>query len=312
MKKAFLLILVFGLCLGLCACTPSNGNVNPTDAPTSLTTAPTNSTNPTTVPTNPTTVPTNPTTAPTEPTENKDNYIETIGNRNVQFNESDDQYVVFFAFHNNAGTYIAGSGTAEIVIEDEGGAILYEQSIYFDENDFTNWTNRYWDSSRYMCGLYINRSDLAGAASNSGTLSLKVILDDGRWFDAYAMTITNLPPLSVNITFPSVPDTYLDMRYSYTSTVMVTKLSFTTEIAYDGTATVNVEIVMKLIDKTGRVEESGTVAIGYKVYDSDGIVVDSGHIYSDPIAVGEASKKTFRIYDLDPRGTYTVVFINAS
>ena len=54
------------------------------------------------------------------------------------------------------------------------------------------------------------------------------------------------------------------------------------------------------------------MSVGYKLYDSDGIVVDSGHIYSNPIAVGEASKESFTIYGLDPRETYVLKFSNAS
>ena len=57
---------------------------------------------------------------------------------------------------------------------------------------------------------------------------------------------------------------------------------------------------------------SSEVAVGYKIYDSEGIVVDSGHIYSNPIGIGEISKESFMVFDLDPRETYTMTFMDAS
>lgn len=295
MKKAVSLIIAFTMFLSLCAC-----GAKP---------IPVESTNPTIA------IPTlsEPTTPPTQPLKQEDNSANYISDRSVQYDEAPKEYIVFFGLKNERQEYVDSSGTAEITIQDDGGAIIYEKSIYFDESDFTLWTNSYWDSSRYLCGLYIARSDLEGAASSSGKLILKVTLDDGTWFEEQELFISDLPPVTVSIILPEIPSTYQDMRHrSYTSTVQVTKLEYSTEVYYDGTATLNGEVVLKLLSKTDEVNESSAVSVGYKLYDSDGIVVDSGHIYSNPIAVGEASKEDFFVFGLDPRETYTLVFDNAS
>lgn len=293
MKKAISLLLALVLCLSLCACSaisPSSGSTKPT------------------LPTDP-----KPFIPPTQPTQEVDNSIHYISDRSVQYNKAPDDYIVFFGLKNNNKELMHSSGIAEITIQDDGGAVIYQKDIRFDESDFTDWSNSSWDSSRYLCGLHIERSELAGAASSTGKLLLKVTLDDGTWFDAKELYISDLPPVTVDLVLPEIPSTYLDTRYStYTSTVQVSKLEYETEIIYDGTATLTVEVVLKLLSKTGKVNESSTVCVGYKLYDSDGVVVDSGHMYSNPIAVGEASREDFIIFDLDPRETYTLVFSNAS
>lgn len=299
MKKTLSILLSLTMLLTLCAC--GKDLTEPTDTEAS-TIIPTESTTETPV------VPTD-----TEVMADPTLEIGYISDRSVQYNEAENQYVVFFGLQDMANRYTSSSGIAEIVITDGSDTVIYKRDISFSSADFTDWTNRTWDSSRYLCGLYIDRSDLDGAASSSGKLSLAVTLDNGIWFAEKLLAIYDLPPVSVKINLPEIPCTYLDTRYSsYTSTVEITKLTYETKVNSSGTATLSVEAVMKLVSKTGKVNESNTVCVGYKLYDSDGIVVDSGHIYSNPIAIGEASKESFSIYDLDPRETYTLVFMNAS
>lgn len=239
--------------------------------------------------------------------------VEYISDRRVQHDDTNKHQIVFFGLQDSNNNYTSASGTASITIIDNSNCTLYQKDVPFTPEDFTDWTNTTWDSSRYLCGLYIDDEDIEGSASSSGKLLLKVTLDDGTYFTETTLTISDLPSLSVNIIMPEIPSTYKDTRYSsYTSTVQVTKLTFETSVSYDGTATAKFEAVLKLISKTKYTNESSTVTVGYKLYDSDGIVVDSGQMYSNPIAVGESSKETFTIYDLDPRETYTLKLSNAS
>ncbi len=239
--------------------------------------------------------------------------IQYISDRNVQYDNANKHHIVFFGLQDATNTYLSASGTASIAITDESNTNLFQKDIPFTSDDFTDWTNQQWDSSRYLCGLYIKDSELQGSASRSGTLSLKVTLDDGTGFDTKTLKISDLPSISVKVNLPTIPSTFQDMRYSsYTSTVQISKLEYKSEVNYDGEATLRFDIVLKLVSKTDKINESSNVNVGYKLYDSEGIVVDSGHINSDPLAVGESSKDSFNIYDLDPRDTYTLKFENAS
>ena len=256
----------------------------------------------------------------TKPTKNSGNSssnasddIHYISDRRVQYDTANKHHIVFFGLQNMSNDYRSASGTANISIKDESQTVLYQKSISFSTKDFTHWTNQQWDSSRYLCGLYIKDEELQGSASSSGTLSLQVTLDDGTNFSAEELYISDLPAISVEVKLPSIPATFKDVRYSsYTSTVQISKLEYESEVNYDGEATLRFNVILKLVSKSGNSSESSTVAIGYKLYDSEGIVVDSGHIYSDPLAVGESSRDSFTIYDLDPRDKYTLKFSNAS
>lgn len=310
MKHLASVILALTLSLSLCGCSLASNTTEHHKANSSTQSFTPNSTmKPTATETATTSAPSTKTVATSAPS----NKVEWISDRKVQYNEAENKYIVFFGLKNAEENYVSSSGNAEIIVTDNSDTVIYEREKSFSSKDFSNWTNRYWDSSRYLCGLYIDREELAGAASSSGKLSLKVTLDDGTWFDAEILSISDLPPISVKIIMPEIPCTYLDTRFSsYTSSVEVTKLTFSTEVHHDATATLSVEVLIKLLDKTNEKNESSTVCVGYKLYDSDGVVVDSGHIYSNPIAIGEASKDSFSIYDLDPRETYKLVFSNAS
>lgn len=239
--------------------------------------------------------------------------IQYISDRRVQYDEANKHHIVFFGLQDAGNTYLSASGIASITITDESNTNIFQKDISFTSDNFTDWTNQQWDSSRYLCGLYIKDSELQGSASSSGTLSLKVTLDDGTSFDAKALNISDLPSISVKVNLPTIPSTFKDMRYSsYTSTVQISKLEYKSEVNYDGKASLYFDVVLKLVSKTANTNESSNVNVAYKLYDSEGVVVDSGHIYSDPIAIGESSKDSFGIYDLDPRDTYTLKFENAS
>lgn len=254
---------------------------------------------------NTTTLPTQP---PTQPP--KQESIEFISDRRTQYDDATKQHIVFFGLQTENGTYVDAAGYANIVIKDKSGYVIYDKEIQFTSADFTSWTNSSWDSSRYMCGLYINQDDIEGSASESGELILRVTLSDGTWFNDYTMTVYDLPPVQLSITVPELPAVYTDQAYSYTNTVSVNKLEYTTTTSYDGTARVEFTVLLKLEEKSKRQNESDRVHVGYKLYDSEGVVVGSGQILSDPIAVGESSRETFTIYDLDPRETYVLKFLD--
>ena len=234
-----------------------------------------------------------------------------ISDRRVQYNEADEQYVVFFGLQDQNENYMNGSGTAEITIKDSNGNILYAQSLRFTPSDFTDWTNTTWDSSRYLCGLYIDRSNIKGSASTSGTLSIKVIMDDGVWFNASNCSIYDLPEKTVEIILPELPTEVADGSYGYVSILTIKEITYTSSISYDGSADVTFTFLVTLTEKSSKENESASTEIGYKLYDSDGVVVDSGTIYVTPLAEGETARENEYIYNLDPNETYTLKLMNA-
>lgn len=238
--------------------------------------------------------------------------IEYICDRSIQYDSVKKCHTLLFGFTTSDGTYVSASGKVSAVVVDKSDTKIYEKEISFSSSNFSTWTNSFRDSSRYLCGLEIKDSEIQGSASEMGTLKFKVTLSDGTYFDESELSISDLPSLSVKIKLPTVPSTYNDSRYySHKSTVSVTTLTYESESRYDGTSTVKFNIVLKLMAKTSGTNTSDTVAIGYKLYDSNNVVISSGHIYSDPIAIGESCKADFYVYELNPRETYTLKFLDA-
>ncbi len=229
-----------------------------------------------------------------------------ISDRRVQYEEADDQYIVFFGLKNVYKEYISSAGVADISITDENNNMLFHKEIAFTEQDFTEWTNQSWDSSRYLCGLYIDRSEIKGGLSVFGTLSLQVTCADGSLFDPDKLSIYDLPEKQVEMILPDFPLELTDKAYSYTSRYEVSSLSYKSSLSYDGTASVTVEMLVKLLSKSSRKNESDYVHIAYKLIDSDGIVVDSGSMLVGPLEVGDTMRDTDYFYNLDPNETYTL------
>ena len=297
MKRVVLCIIAV-LMLAMCACSVIDngedqengyaGSLNPTRAPSNITVKPTQS--------------------PEDPMDK----IGFISDRRVQYNEAQGQYIVFFGLKDNDKNYTYASGIASITIKDEKQNVLLSKEIAFTKGDFTDWNNQSWDTSRYLCGLYINRAEIAGSTSINGTLGLKVTLDNGIWFEETSLSITSLPEKQLQIMLPELPVSIADYNYSYTSYCEVRKISYTNQISYNGTATITLEMIVTLTGKTAYQNRSDTTQIGYKLFDSDGIVVDSGNIFVTPLAVGESARVTQVIYDLDPNMVYTLKLTDAA
>lgn len=236
--------------------------------------------------------------------------INWISDRRVQFNEADGQYVIMFGLKDDNQNYLSANGVATIIITDESGNQLYNNQINFTQKDFTGWTNQSWDSERYLCGIYINKSDIAGGSSTSGTLSLAVS-GEGFNFDAKNLSINNLPSKQVSITVPATPATIYnyDYRDNVETVVSVEKLVCETQSNYDGKSTLILKLNVKLLenytDTTGPNSK-----VGYKLKNSEGIIIDSGHFYIAPMEVGEVCLEEERIYDLNPNDSYTLTFEN--
>ena len=116
--------------------------------------------------------------------------------------------------------------------------------------------------------------------------------------------------VSANIQLPATPQTITYYGYSnkrwYScniTSITIEKVdyrSYSNEINYrvylTGESTYNYQ---------GN-NQSSEMRIGYKLYDSDGIVVDSGTAYTELVAVGEKFKEYISFY-LTPGKTYKLI-----
>ena len=87
-----------------------------------------------------------------------------------------------------------------------------------------------------------------------------------------------------------------DYYYTSTGEYSKTNIIFTVEKTYDSKGTYY----------------SRGCNFGYKVYDEENIVVDSGTVYTEAIAVGETTKKTLSLYSLNGGKEYRLILLNIS
>ena len=118
---------------------------------------------------------------------------------------------------------------------------------------------------------------------------------------------------SVTIILPDIPKTFSYYGYSgkYTS-CEVTKIS--TSLDYVSSKGLDYDLTVEgtcSYNKDGN-NQSTSMKIGYKLYDADGIVVKSGTIYTEAVAVGEKFRETISLYDLIPGDTYTLVLLDVN
>lgn len=231
-----------------------------------------------------------------------------IAERNIYYNEAQKNYILTFVFQDQNYQYMHATGTAKLSIQDDRGNILYEKDLPFDESNFRSWTNDNRDESTYGYWIDIPETDVKGSTSQSGKAILSVQMSDMSTFDEYTMKVSHLPEKQVEIQLPETPVTHTDKRYSsVTSYLTIHSLTYKqTYLSSDGEASVEFEALISLDGKTGEDNISSSAEVGYKVYDEDGIVVTSGDIYTNNLAIGEKSKKTFTVNDLDPMKIYTL------
>lgn len=244
----------------------------------------------------------------TAPEADTSDTVQYITNTSAQYIETEKQHVVLFGLQTAVGNYAGASGVAAITIKDDTGAVRYDRKINFSEKDFSEGTDGQWEGAGYLCGLYIAQDEIADGIASSGELRLEVSLDSGAVFTAN-VEIADLPSTQLKISTPQLPATFQDKAYSFTSTVTVTQLTYSCKSGYDGTASVEFAVILKLDAKTKQ-EESDYIHVGYKLYDSEGIVVGAGQILAGPVGVGESIKDTFTVWDLDPQETYTLKFLD--
>ena len=114
-----------------------------------------------------------------------------------------------------------------------------------------------------------------------------------------------------------LPSTPTSVSYGTTSRCTVEKITFEREQSY-GYATYKLTFLLQSTYHKNGSSYSASAYFGWKLYDEDGLVVDSGTGYSDAqIKVGEKSKETLTFtigggysYSLDADKTYTLVLLD--
>ena len=232
--------------------------------------------------------------------------VNTLANWSFQYNDSTDDYSLFFALCDTKEKEIAASGKVAIRIENENGQVVYEDKKTFDKLDFGTYKSKA-EGKHVLANVCIGRNEIAEGSSENGTVQF-TISGDGFAFDEVQYETYNLPTKEITIDIQGLPQEICqkDWDGSVKAKLMITDVTYSTSSDMMAGITFSISGEKTFGSRTSL----GYDMIDYQLCDGNGYVVDSGQIFIDK-ALGTGDKFTddsLTIYDLIPGEEYVLTF----
>jgi hypothetical protein len=173
--------------------------------------------------------------------------------------------------------------SVSLTITNKSSVVVYNKTYNLSTNNFSLYTS---ESNGQILGykIEIPFSDISKGTTANGTLSVNITSNTTIKASMY---LTDLPMLETKVELPETP---VIVKY-YSSSGTVYSACNVTNIRYEVS---NDDLYIyfsaeKTYDYKGD-SNSSSCKIGWKLYDEEGYVIDSGIFYSDSISVGEKFK----------------------
>lgn len=236
--------------------------------------------------------------------------IHYISNREFWFNNNTEQFILTFSLTDSTEKIdIASPAIVRAWIINDDGETVYDRTLTVSSKDYGTWTKSFTGAQTFRCGIYIDKYEILSSTNKNGTLYFNVY-NDYMSFDTYSIKISNdLPLLDSFVEMPIFPD--IIHEYSYDQSILTSYKI--TDMWYETSGT---DLIIhysgeKTYDSKGD-KYSRSCKIGWKLYDSEGYVIDSGTFYTPNIAVGEKFRdETTKIYNCIKPGEFYVLKISS-
>ncbi|MDE6017027.1 MAG: hypothetical protein K2H41_15280 [Acetatifactor sp.] len=232
------------------------------------------------------------------------NSIETLKGWSFQFNEGTNDYSLFFGLLSQDGESISADVDVDIRIVNENDEEVYSGTKSVSADDFSYYTSQA-AGEQYLANVRISASDIALGTSTSGKVFLTVYKDEIVRFDEVnCNALYCLPIKDVSLTCDSLPIEVKVKDYlgNTESIIQINDVVYKFEKDY----LPQLEITISG-EKTYGTDSSGYDIIGYKLYDSDDYMVNSGSIYLSGLSEGDKFRdNSVTIYDVVPGTTYVL------
>ena len=209
--------------------------------------------------------------------------------------EYSDEIKINISFKDFSGYTAYSAASVDVKIVDSTNTVIYDKTLKKTES---------------QSGVSITHDEITVGSTSTGTLYYKVYTDNTS-FDEVSFELTKLP-WTVNVTLPSTPKSVSYYSYSgaIQSTCKITEISYT--VGYGDSLCIHFT-GEKTYDKNGS-NQSGYCYIAWKLYDSDGYVVDTGTCYTNSLRTGEKFKNAEAwAYDVIEEGkSYTLVITDSN
>lgn len=234
------------------------------------------------------------------------NDIETLIGWSFQYNSGTSDYSLFFGLLNSNGEYISGEVNVDIRIVNDTGEEVYSSTKSVTAKDFGNYESQV-AGKQYLANVRISASDIKSGKSNNGTVYFSVYSDDTVRFDEVnCSALYCLPVADVQLKAKELP-VELKVKGYDGSTESVIKIL---DVSYDYEKEYTSRLKITFSGQKTYGNSSSYDIISYKLYDSNGYLIDSGNVYLKSLNEGDKFKdNSIIVYDVTPGENYTLQFV---
>lgn len=229
------------------------------------------------------------------------------------FDPASNKYFLIFSLLDEQNNPLSPSCTADISIKSQNGELLYETNRSVTPNVYKYWS-LFIDRSLFCAGIQIDANLINPCISGTGTISCHVYKDGYFDFDTFTLDAPNLPKANpATLCTLTIPDCPLSLTsYSYSgkaeSEILLNNIVYTFEPSYVG-GDVNLRVTF-YGEKTDGYSNSNTHTFRWKLYDSEGYLVQGGTGFISGVSSGDKFRNEYiSVYGL-PAGDYTLELID--
>ncbi len=217
-----------------------------------------------------------------------------IGNRTTDYDSANERHRVFWSFSVGEGdNYIKADATIHIKIKNNNDEIVFKRDFNVTEKHYTTWTNNFWDSDRLLGCLYIKDTEIEKGTTDSGKIFISADAGTSH-FSEDSINISNLPIKDFDITIPDLPCEVKEYDYKGKISKKGEIQDFEISVGYvrnDGKISANYNIKYKMTYNADGKNKTDYAHIGYKIKDSEGVVIASSSILVGEMSEGETIKE---------------------
>ncbi len=217
-----------------------------------------------------------------------------IGNRTTDYDSANERHRVFWSFSvGESDNYVKADAIIHIKIKNNNDEIVFERDFNVTDKHYSNWTNNFRDGERLLGCLYIKDTEIEKGTTDSGKLIISA--DAGTsYFSEDSINISNLPIKDFDITIPELPCEVKEYDYKGKISKKGEIQDFEISVGYvrnDGKVSANYNIKYKMTYNADGKNKTDYVHIGYKIKDSEGVVIASSSILLGEMSEGETIKE---------------------
>lgn len=235
---------------------------------------------------------------------NPESHVKSLGSWQFQYNEETNDYSVFFGLFDKNGSPLSADVNVDIRIVNDDNEEVYSDTKSVSSDDYNYYTSISADN-QYLANVRIPASEIVPGKSIDGTVFLTVYSDLIRFNEVSCEAFDCLPIKDVFVSFDAFPLELKTTDYGG-NTESIIQIQSTN---YDFIKEYPPRLIITVSgEKTYGSSNSIYDIISYKLYDSEGYLVDSDIIYLNSLSEGDKFRDdSIIIYDVIPGESYTFI-----